>query len=99
MLPLTVKSKVASFAGVLMTSDSQVRKRDIKGLCDNSYTLPYLTPPHSQKHISLDRESLKRVLKNCDKNAEVEHSIPGGFWQGCGGGRTWFSLRGCLLGV
>ena len=49
MLPLTVKSKVASLAGVLMTSDSQSRKRDIKGFCDN----PYPTSSHpTLKNIS-----------------------------------------------
>ena len=37
VLPLAVKDMEATFAMVLMTSDSQLRKRDIEGFCDTLY--------------------------------------------------------------
>lgn len=40
--PLT-EGKEATFAMVLMTADSQLRKRDMKGFCDNPY--PHPTAP------------------------------------------------------
>ena len=37
MLLLNGKDKEAAFAVVLMTADSQLRKRDIEGFCVNPY--------------------------------------------------------------
>jgi hypothetical protein len=37
MLPLTIRGKEATLAVILMTADSQLRKRDIEGYFDNSY--------------------------------------------------------------
>jgi hypothetical protein len=65
---LTVKDKEATFAVVLMTTDSQLRKREI-GLFDNPYLpIPSYSP---QKSNSLDRKPLRRTLKSCEK-----HSLP-----------------------
>jgi O-glycosyl hydrolase len=36
-VPLTVKGKEATFALEAMTVDSQLRKQDIEGFCDNPY--------------------------------------------------------------
>ena len=46
MLLLTIKGKEATFAMVLMTADSLLRRKDIKGFYDNSY-LPI--PPQKQQ--------------------------------------------------
>lgn len=46
MFPLTVKGKKATFAVVMMTADSQLRKRDLYIFCDNLYPP---TPPYSPK--------------------------------------------------
>lgn len=40
MLQLTVKSKEATLAVILMTADSQLKKRGMQGFCDNLYPLP-----------------------------------------------------------
>lgn len=40
-LPLTVKVKEVTFAVIGMTTDSQLRKRDIQDFCDNPY--PHLS--------------------------------------------------------
>lgn len=39
-LPMTVQSREATFEVALMTSDAQLRKRDVEGSCD----LPDSTP-------------------------------------------------------
>lgn len=49
---------------VLMTKDSQLRRRDIEVFCDNHNS-------HALKSNSLDRKSWKVTLNNCDKDAEV----------------------------
>lgn len=43
-LPLTVKIKEATFAVILMTSDTQLRKRDREGFCDNPFHHPNTIP-------------------------------------------------------
>jgi hypothetical protein len=40
MYLLAVKDKETTFALVSMSADSQLRKRDIEGFCDNSYPPP-----------------------------------------------------------
>lgn len=67
---LTVMSKEVYFFSVSMTVDSYLRMRDIEGFCDNL--------PHQRN--SLDWKILKRVLKNCGKEAEVKFSTVDGFW-------------------
>lgn len=57
-LPLTVKGKEATFAVSWMTSDSQLRKRDIKGFCDYLYHYLY---PQSIK-VTVYTESHRREL-------------------------------------
>ena len=64
MLPQTVKGMEATFAVVSMTADSQLRKRDTEGFCDN-HSLPL------KKGNSLDRKPSKRTLKKYAKYAEV----------------------------
>jgi hypothetical protein len=39
-LPVTVKGKEDTFAVALMTSDSQLRKRDIEGFSDSPHPHP-----------------------------------------------------------
>lgn len=58
MLSLTVKSKEAVFGLVFMTADSQLRKKDIEGFCDNRYTTPQQT-----KCNSLDKKLSMRILR------------------------------------
>ena len=36
LLPLTVKGKELSFEVVLMSADSQLRRRDMESFCDNT---------------------------------------------------------------
>lgn len=43
---LIVKDKEATFYIISVPADSQLRKRDIEGLCDNPY--PYLNHPHKK---------------------------------------------------
>lgn len=74
------KGQETTFAMVLVTADSQPRKRDREGFCD-------LPPPGN----SLDRKPSKRDLKN--KDAQVQVSTIEGFWSR-GEGETQFSLRG-----
>lgn len=74
MLLMHGKGKEMTFAMVLMTANSQLRKRNIV-----SVTNP--TPPKSN---SLDGKPSKRTLKNGEMDAEVWLSTVGGFWQGCG---------------
>ena len=45
----------------MLLQQTTSRLRDMEGLCDNL-----------QKRNSLDRKPLKRTLKNCDRNPEVE---------------------------
>lgn len=83
-LPLTVKVKEVTFAVVGMTTDSQLRKRNIQDFCDNPY--PLLEP----KNNSLDRKPLKGTLKICDKDTEVWLSTIDGFWWDvCGEGLSF----------
>lgn len=56
VLRLPVKSKEASFALLLMTTDSELRKRDIEGFCNNLYPCNSLNRNHQ-------REQLKTVIK------------------------------------
>ena len=49
--------------------------RDIEGFCDNLFP-----SPTTQKRQSLVRKPLKRVLKTCDKDAEVSLFIVDDFW-------------------
>lgn len=56
VLPLTVMFRKTSSAVVLMTADSQLRKRDIEGFCDDPQ-------PHQKKQLR--QELLKRTLKIC----------------------------------
>jgi hypothetical protein len=56
--------------------------RDIEGFCDDLF--PLLYSPH--KRDSPDRKLLKRVLKNCDKDAEAQLLTVNGFWQETGEG-------------
>ena len=88
MLLLPVKDMETTFALASMSADSQLRKRDIEGFCDNPY------PPPCKKYKSLNRRLSKRTLKNCDKNAEV-YSTLNSFWQVSWWERTHFSLRSC----
>jgi hypothetical protein len=60
-LVLAAVGKEDTFALTLMTADSQLRKRFIKGFCDKPYPPPPNYPP--------DRKLLNS--KNCDKDAEV----------------------------
>lgn len=62
MLLLTVKSKEATFAVILMITDSQLRRR----LVEASVTIPPLSPNNS-----LDRKPSKRSLKHCNTDAKV----------------------------
>lgn len=63
MLLLTVKGKEATFAIVLMTADSQLRKRDIEGFCKN--------PSPIKKSNNINRKPLKKIHKYCGKDTEV----------------------------
>lgn len=65
MPPLTVRGKAVTFVMVLMTADSQVGKRDIEGFSDNHY------PTTPQQSNSLAWKSLKRTLKNFEKDTEA----------------------------
>lgn len=65
MLPLTLKGKEAAFAMVLMAVDSQLRKRDIEGACDNPY------PHNNPKQWQPRQRATEEMHKNCDKDAEV----------------------------
>ena len=70
VLQLTVKGKEATFAVVLITTDSQLRKRDLKGFCNNPY--PHFTPTHKKKKSnSLDRKTPTRTLNKCNGDSEV----------------------------
>jgi hypothetical protein len=53
LLPLTVTSKDAAFAMISMIADTQLRKRDMEGLCDN---------PFSFKKKQSEQEAIKRTL-------------------------------------
>ena len=69
MLPLTIKSKVTTFAMLLMTADSQLRMKDIESLYDNDDN--YSSIPSCQKKVrawteSHQRELLKIVLRLLD---------------------------------
>jgi hypothetical protein len=44
MIPLTIKCKEATFAVILMTAGTQMRKRDMEGFCDDPYSPLNLTP-------------------------------------------------------
>lgn len=61
MLLLPVIGKDVTVAVVPMTPDSEVRMRDIEGICNNS----------SAPQKCLSRRPMKRVLKIFDKDAEV----------------------------
>lgn len=78
-----------------MTSDTQLRNRDIESLCDKLYPLA----PHPSKSNSLNRKPMKSTLKRCDKDAEVQLFTTDGFWWEFGKGRTQFYLRGRPLRV
>lgn len=65
MLSLSVKSKVATFAVILMTTDTQLRRREGKAFM----TMP--TPPIPLKLNNLDRKPLQRTLKRYDGAAKV----------------------------
>lgn len=52
-------------------------------------------PSTSLKSISLDRKSSKSTLKSCHRMLSESDDL----WQGCGWGRTEFSLRGWPLRV
>lgn len=41
MFPLIVKSKEPTFAMILMTADTQLRRKDMEALCDNLYSLSH----------------------------------------------------------
>jgi len=49
-----------------MTIDTQLRKRDMEGFCDNSYS-----HPNPGKINRLKRKPSKRTLRNCDEDAKV----------------------------
>ena len=53
VFPLAVKSKEDTFAVILITADSQLRKRDMEGFCDN---------PFSFKKKQSEQEAIKRTL-------------------------------------
>lgn len=79
-----------------MTAHSKLGKSGIECFFGNPYPHHTCTPPKSN---SLDRKPSKRILKNCDKNAEVYLSTTDIFSCGFRCGRTQPSLRGWLLGV
>lgn len=62
MLQLPVKSREATFVVVLMTTDAQLRKRDIENFGGNPYS------PSPPKSNNLKRKASKRTLKNSDKD-------------------------------
>lgn len=66
VLQLTVTSKEATFAVILMIAYAQLRKRVIEGFCD-LYS-PQSPPPQSS---SLDKKPLKRTLQKYVKGTEV----------------------------
>jgi hypothetical protein len=53
MLPLTVRSKEATLAVVLMTTDAQLGKRDMRGFCDD----PHHHLPKQQPEQETSREN------------------------------------------
>ena len=85
MLLLTVKSKEATFAVILMITDSQLRRR----LVEASVTISPLSPNNS-----LDRKPSKRTLKMCDRDAESPAGSPKMMPSGKVAGREGLSLRG-----
>lgn len=64
MLPVTVKGKEATFAVILLTVDTQFRRKDMDGSCDHPY--PLTTPPRS----SIDGKPPRRTVKKCARDAE-----------------------------
>lgn len=67
---MAVKDKEATFVQVLMTIDSQLRKRHTEGFCDNPYPHPPPTPT-PPKSNSLDRKPSKRTLNIFYKDTAV----------------------------
>lgn len=64
MLRLTVRSKETTLAVVLMTTDAQLGKRNMRGSHDN----PQLHPPKQQPEQETSEENSSTVIKmfKCD---------------------------------
>lgn len=60
---LTEKDKKPTFALLLVMTNSQLRKRDLEDMKENSYL--------STKSNSLDRKLSKKTLKSYDKDVEA----------------------------
>jgi hypothetical protein len=70
-----VKGKEATFAVVLITTDSQLRKRDIKGFCNNPY--PHFTPSlHQNKQTNKKQNKLDRKPAKYGIESEVSRDCP-----------------------
>lgn len=57
MLPLSINSREATFAVILMAADTQLRKRDLEGFRDNPYNPNSPTAP--PKSTNLNRKPSK----------------------------------------
>ena len=61
MLLLIVRYRDYTFAMISMTTDVQLRKKDIVGFCDNMY--PSYNIPHTPETSSINKNISKRKLK------------------------------------
>lgn len=91
IFPLTVKSKEAVFA-VMLIVNVLLTKRDMDSFCDSPYPTPTPTPP--KKSSNLNRKTLKRALKSVIRvvkcsSTQLVASGGCGVWEG----RTQLSLR------
>ena len=64
MLPLTKKSKERTFAVILMTAHTRLRKQEMEGFSDDHYLYPI--PPILKKKGNR-HEAMKITLRKCDK--------------------------------
>lgn len=76
VLPLTVKSKEATFAVVSMTADAQLRGRDVEGLCDKPGFPP--TPQITAKTGSHQNELLQIMVRMLKCSSEQPMAFVGG---------------------
>lgn len=58
----------ASFTVGWIAADSQLRKEDIEGLCDNLYPLPHSLLPYPQSKEASNQVSQPRLEAIEDKN-------------------------------